>query len=82
MSSSPSRDFRNAKWERRRTVVRKGDAFVYILDIPKSGYTAAFGEATYSWSGGSFRLSTDVRILSSASAPKAGKPAGKRESSL
>jgi PhoPQ-activated pathogenicity-related protein len=79
VASSPSRDFREAKWER-RAATRKGDAFTYLIDIPKTGYTAAFGEASYSWSGGSFRLSTDVRIFSGASAPKAGKPTGKRES--
>ena len=79
VASSPSRDFREAKWER-RTAARKNDAFTYLIDIPKTGYIAAFGEASYSWSGGSFRLSTDVRIFSSSSAPKAGKPTGKRES--
>jgi PhoPQ-activated pathogenicity-related protein len=79
VASSPSRDFREAKWER-RAATRKNDAFTYLIDIPKTGYIAAFGEASYSWSGGSFRLSTDVRIFSSSSAPKAGKPTGKRES--
>lgn len=79
VASSPSRDFREAKWER-RAAARKNDAFTYLIDIPKTGYIAAFGEASYSWSGGAFRLSTDVRIFSSSSAPKAGKPTGKRES--
>jgi hypothetical protein len=62
VASSATRDFRQAEW-RAFPSHASGDAFVYNLAIPESGFAAVFGEAVYNGDGGRYYLSTNVRVV-------------------
>jgi hypothetical protein len=63
VARSPTRDFRDAHWEA-HPMKRRGDAYVFELEMPREGYAAVFGEAQYEpWSGASYWFSTTVRIV-------------------
>jgi len=72
-ASSPTRDFRKARWE---FVAAKaqGDKYVGAQQFPESGYLAVFAEAVYQLDGIPYFLSTNVKIVKSpAEASDSGK---------
>jgi PhoPQ-activated pathogenicity-related protein len=62
IASSPTRDFRPAKWTS-HDMDADGDAFAYKLPTPKSGYMAIFGEAVFDGEPLAYYLSTTMRIV-------------------
>jgi PhoPQ-activated pathogenicity-related protein len=61
IAKSPTRDFRDAKWEKHEMKL-EDSAYRYKLIEPEDGYAAIFGEAMYNSDGKEFFLSTNVRI--------------------
>ncbi|MFV2069431.1 MAG: PhoPQ-activated protein PqaA family protein, partial [Pirellulales bacterium] len=64
LATSKTRDFRDAHWSPQPTE-KEGDAHVYDMVRPASGYSAMFGEAIYENDSFPFFLSTNVRIVAS-----------------
>jgi PhoPQ-activated pathogenicity-related protein len=63
-TESPTRDFRDAVWQRSEMTL-KDSAYRYILEKPEQGYAAIFSEAIYKSGGKEFFLSTNMYILKS-----------------
>ena len=63
IATSPTRDFRQAKWSS-RPALADGEAYIYEMDIPTDGYAALFGEAVYKSESLPYYLSTNVKIIS------------------
>lgn len=59
---SATKDFRDSKWTS-EPMTSNGGSFTGHLANPTEGYTATFGEATYTIGGRTFTLSTQIRIL-------------------
>lgn len=68
IATSPTRDFRQSRWESRPAELIDG-RHVCRLPVPESGYAALIGEAQFDGPGLPFYLSTNVQILSSPAAP-------------
>jgi PhoPQ-activated pathogenicity-related protein len=62
VSHSKTRDFRPSTWEARDLEMKNGQV-VTKIDLPKTGYTAFFGELDFSIDGVRHQLSTQVRVL-------------------
>ncbi|MBI1901586.1 MAG: PhoPQ-activated pathogenicity protein [Planctomycetia bacterium] len=60
LATSPTKDFREAKWESFSTE-ESGGKYRFERAVPESGYAAFFGEAEFD-EGGTFFLSTNLRI--------------------
>lgn len=73
VATAPTRDFRQAQWKA-VTMTTNGKGHSFDLPLPESGYAALFGEAEYDDGGFPYYLSTNVRIVSPASATST--PAG------
>ncbi len=79
--AAPNRDFRKSRWTF-EPMHQFGSQFQQDWMRPAEGFNAIFGEAVYQVGGRVFTLSTQIRILGPARAPKqagAGKPERKRE---
>jgi PhoPQ-activated pathogenicity-related protein len=61
-ASSPTRDFREARWSS-QPAKADGKDYVRTLRRPESGWSALFGEAVYAGSVAPFYLSTNVKIV-------------------
>jgi hypothetical protein len=68
--TATTKDFRNSRWEY-RAMERASRAFKAQYPAPQEGFAAIFGEAVYEIDGQPFTLSTQIRILGSASTPSA-----------
>jgi PhoPQ-activated pathogenicity-related protein len=62
VATSPTRDFRPAKWTSHE-MAADGDDFVYELPTPESGCAAIFGEAVFDGESLAYYLSTTMRVL-------------------
>ncbi len=62
VATSPTRDFRQAKW-RSHTMKKNGDGFAFATDIPEQGYLAIFGEAAYRDLGTPYFFSTTLQVV-------------------
>ncbi len=62
IASSPSLDFRDAKWEAKEMKLKDG-IYEFTLPRPKEGYSAMFGEARYKIDDIEFAQSTTPKIL-------------------
>lgn len=63
-ASSPSLDFREARWEAKELKAKDG-VYEFLLPSPKEGYVAMFGEARYKIDGIEYAQSTTPKIESS-----------------
>lgn len=61
-AAAPTRDFRDARWQR-HALRASGDEALYALPRPAAGFTAVIGEVTYRASGEEFSLSTTPRVV-------------------
>jgi len=64
IASSPTRDFRSAKWDSQPIDVA-GGKYVFSQPIPDKGFVALFGEAVYETDGSPYYLSTNLKIAGS-----------------
>jgi PhoPQ-activated pathogenicity-related protein len=62
VATSPTRDFREAKWESRPAELVDG-TLRYDLPEPKDGFAALFGEAKFETGSLPYYLSTNVKII-------------------
>jgi PhoPQ-activated pathogenicity-related protein len=62
VATSPTRDFRPAKWVS-HDMTADGDEHVYKLATPTAGYAAVFGEAVFDGEPLAYYLSTTMRLL-------------------
>jgi PhoPQ-activated pathogenicity-related protein len=62
VASSPSLDFREAKWEAKE-IKGKNGVYEFTLTRPKEGYSAMFGEVRYKIGDIEFAQSTTPKIL-------------------
>ncbi|MCY2952482.1 MAG: PhoPQ-activated protein PqaA family protein [Planctomycetota bacterium] len=62
VATSPTRDFRQAKWTSSPMGAVDG-RFEHVTKAPQQGYTAAFGEAVYEIDGRRLNLSTTIRVI-------------------
>lgn len=73
-ASSPTRDFRDAHWASQP--IEPSDGVYHCeLPLPKTGFAAIFGEATYDGRGLPYYLSTNVKIVGSEAQPSEAAPA-------
>jgi PhoPQ-activated pathogenicity-related protein len=61
-ANSDTRDFRDSQFTS-HPMSADGDAHLYELAIPESGYAALLGEAVFNGQSVPFQLSTNVRIV-------------------
>jgi PhoPQ-activated pathogenicity-related protein len=66
-AKSDTRDFRNSEFSS-HLMSAEGDAHLYELAVPESGYVALLGEAVFNGQPVPFHLSTNVRIVGNAAA--------------
>lgn len=67
VATSSTRDFRESPWQSYPST-RKGEVFVFDLELPAEGHVAFFGEAVYEHSSGvPFYLSTAMRVVGATS---------------
>jgi PhoPQ-activated pathogenicity-related protein len=69
-ASSPTRDFRDAKWTNGPIECKDG-AYCTLQSAPETGYRAFFCEAVFDSQGLPYYLSTNLRILGAKDAPEA-----------
>ncbi|MFQ6040078.1 MAG: PhoPQ-activated pathogenicity-related family protein [Candidatus Poribacteria bacterium] len=62
VAKSPTRDFRDVRWERFSMTLQNG-SYLYKLEKPADFFVAIFGEASYLKDGKRFYLSTNVKIF-------------------
>ncbi|HIE30728.1 TPA: phenylacetic acid degradation protein [Candidatus Poribacteria bacterium] len=62
VAKSPTRDFRDVRWEESSMTLQNGSYF-YKLEKPDNLFVAIFGEAAYLKDGKKFYLSTNVKIF-------------------
>lgn len=61
-ATSPTSDFRKAKWESVEVEPKQG-SFGHLLETPQEGYAALFLEFTFDFRGRDFPLSTLIRMI-------------------
>jgi len=66
VASSPTKDFRSAKWESQPIEAIDGK-YHFNQPTPAKGYVALFGEAVYEGDGAPYYLSTNLKIAGGAS---------------
>ena len=62
VATAPTRDFRKAKWESKPLPLDKGP-LCGLVDTPKSGFLALYGELDFEIDGIRYTLSTQVRVV-------------------
>jgi PhoPQ-activated pathogenicity-related protein len=62
VATAPTRDFRKAKWEQADLVSRKEGGFVGLVEMPKEGCRAIYGELDFEIDGLKYTLCTQLRI--------------------
>ena len=65
VAKSPTRDFRNAKWEERPATIDK-ETVTGEVDAPSDGCTAFFGDLDYEIDGIKYHLCTQMRVAGKA----------------
>ncbi len=62
VAKAPTRDFRKAKWEAKSLPPGKGP-LCGLVDAPKEGFLALYGELEFDIDGIAYTLSTQIRVV-------------------
>jgi PhoPQ-activated pathogenicity-related protein len=62
VATAPTRDFRKAKWESKSLPIDKGP-LCGLVDPPKQGFLALYGELDFEIDGITYTLSTQIRVV-------------------